>query len=81
MRRSLFRGTLHIYFNAIGNNTSPDEMILMEATSKAVSALSPSFINIKLLPQMNESAAKMSQLKSLLFTGKIFAKVHYNYFT
>ena len=42
-------------------------MILKEATWKAVNATSPSFINIKLLPQINESAMNINQLINLLF--------------
>ena len=51
----------------MGDSTNPDEMILKEATWKAVNETSPSFIKIKLLPQINDSAMNITQLISLLF--------------
>ena len=52
---------------AVGNRTNPEEMILKDATWKGVRLIRPSFIKIKLLPQINESAIKSSQFKNLLF--------------
>ncbi len=51
----------------MGERTNPDDIIRSEATWKAVRFSRPSLIRIKLLPQINESAIKMSQLINLLF--------------
>lgn len=47
---------------ATGSNTKPEEMMRKDATWKGFSLTKPSFINIKLLPQIKESALKSSQL-------------------
>ena len=67
MMNILFRGICLKLLYATGNNINPEEMIRSEATWKAVKCSSPSFINIKLLPQINESAIKINQLINLLF--------------
>ncbi len=64
---NLFFGTERKCLIATGSNTNPDEMIRIEATWNAVRLIIPSFIKIKLLPQINESEMKMTQLKTLLF--------------
>ena len=51
----------------MGNKTSPEEMIRNDATWKALRLTRPSFIKIKLLPQIKESAIKINQLRNLLF--------------
>ena len=61
---------------AEGNNTMPEKTIRSEATWKAVNLSRPSFIMMKLLPQMMESRIKISQFKKPLFKiYKIGAKV------
>lgn len=51
----------------MGSKTSPEEMIRNDATWKALRLTRPSFIKIKLLPQIKESAIKINQLRNLLF--------------
>ncbi len=58
----------------MGSSTRPEEMMRKEATWKAVRLIIPSFIKIKLLPQIKERAIKMNQLKNLLFKGENFRK-------
>ena len=64
---NLFFGTLPMALMAMGNKTSPDEIILIEATWKADKFSKPSFIRIKLLPQIKEREIKMSQLINFEF--------------
>ena len=47
-------------------------MMRKEATWNAVNATRPSFIKIKLLPQMMESEIKINQLIRLLFNEILF---------
>ena len=65
--KTLLPGICLMLLTATGNKTNPDEMIRMEATWKAVNATRPSFINMKLLPQITDNEIKISQLISLLF--------------
>ena len=67
---------------ATGRNIKPAEIILKEATCNAVRATSPSFIKIKLLPQMMDKSIKINQLNNLLFAKKNFCKgaVYYSVF-
>ena len=64
----------------MGNKTIPEEIILREATWKALRLIKPSFINIKLLPHITEREIKMNQLKKLLFKIRFFAKVREYHF-
>ena len=52
---------------ATGNKTNPEEIMRKEATCKAVRPIRPSFIKIKLLPQIKERIMKMNQLINLEF--------------
>ena len=63
----LFRGICLKVFIATGNNTIPEEIIRKEATWNGFNLTKPSFIKMKLLPQIKESATKSSQLYNLLF--------------
>ena len=48
---------------AEGSKTIPEKMIRSDATWKAFKFTSPSFIMIKLLPQITDSIINMSQFK------------------
>jgi hypothetical protein len=63
----LLRGISRNARKATGRSTRPDEMILNDATWKAVRCTSPSLIRIKLLPQMMERIIKRNQLMNLGF--------------
>jgi len=62
-------------FKAAGSNTIPEKMILSEATWNADRCSNPSFIMIKLLPQMIESRMNMNQFKKPLPNFFIWRKV------
>jgi len=65
---SLFAGTFLICLIAEGSKTIPEKMIRREATWKALNRSNPSFIMIKLLPQIMDRMIKINQFKSPLFT-------------
>ena len=52
---------------AAGNNTIPEKIIRSEATWNADKCSNPSFIIIKLLPQMIDRRMNMNQFKNPLF--------------
>ena len=64
---------LSVYFliclMAKGSRTSPEEIILIEATCKELRPMRPSFIKIKLLPQIRDRRMKMLQSSNLLFVN------------
>lgn len=64
---SLFFGIILKCLIAAGSNTIPEKTIRNEATWNAVKRSNPSFIIIKLLPQITDSAIKISQFKNPLF--------------
>jgi len=63
---SLFFGIFLKCLMAEGSKTIPEKMIRNEATWKAFKFTSPSFIMMKLLPQMIDSMIKISQFKKPL---------------
>jgi len=66
----LFFGISLKVLMAEGSKIKPEEMMRNDATWKAVRLTRPSFIKIKLLPQIKDSTIKRNQLKNLLF--KVF---------
>ena len=64
---------------AKGNNTRPEEMIRNDATWKAVRLTRPSFIKIKLLPQITEREINMIQLNALLLKKYFLQRCRINY--
>ena len=66
MMPSLFFGILLKCLTAEGSKTIPEKMMRNDATWKAVRCNNPSFIIIKLLPQMMDSIINMNQFKKLL---------------
>ena len=63
----LFFGIILKCLIAKGNNTIPEKTMRNEATWNADKCSSPSFIMMKLLPQMTDSKIKINQLKNPLF--------------
>ena len=63
---SLFFGILLKCLTADGNKTIPEKIIRNDATWKAVKCSSPSFIIIKLLPQIMDSMMNINQFKKPL---------------
>lgn len=59
---NLLDGIFRIAVIVTGSKIKPAEIILIDATWKAVKCTNPSFIKIKLLPQIKESAIKRNQL-------------------
>lgn len=51
---------------AVGNNTNPENTIRSEATWYAERLFNPSFIRMKLLPQMMDRVIKINQFKNPL---------------
>ena len=67
MMPSLFFGIFLKCLTADGSKTMPEKIIRSDATWKAFKFSSPSFIIIKLLPQMMDSMINMNQFKKPLF--------------
>jgi len=68
MMPNLFAGTFLICLIAEGSKTMPEKMIRRDATWKGFSRSNPSFIMMKLLPQIMDRMMKINQFKSPLFT-------------
>ena len=66
MIHSLFFGILLKCFTADGSKTIPEKIIRKDATWNAVKFSNPSFIIIKLLPQIIESIMNINQFKKPL---------------
>jgi len=78
MMPSVPAGTFLKLIMAEGSSTKPAKTIRNEATWNAVKCSNPSFIMIKLLPQMMERIIKINQFKNPLFNWyKIAAKLMY----
>ena len=71
---SLFAGTCFILLIAQGSKTMPEKTIRSDATWNAVNLSKPSFIMIKLLPQMMERMMNINQFKNPLFKNLNFGK-------
>ncbi len=78
MVKILFDGMVLNFLMATGNNTKPDDIILIEATWNAVRLSNPFIIKIKLLPQITDNVMNINQLINLLFI--ITAKLHIKFY-
>ncbi len=70
----LFLGMLLKCLTAAGSKTIPEKIIRSDATWNAFKCNNPSFIIIKLLPQIIERTTKINQFKKPFFKIQILGK-------